>query len=197
MATDASSSTGSAHGRFQVLHNDHLRYLLAAKERCDHLIIGVTQVTAGEPVETSERHRSLRSSNPLTYFERAVMIVQGLSQAGVDDKEFEVVPFPIEAPALLTQYLPLAVTIYTTEYDDWNRHKITTLANIGYDVVVLWKSEHKLISGSSIRASLSAGTDEWRRLVPRSTADLLVQWDIASRIRSLEDCRTPHREANT
>lgn len=32
---------GVIHGRFQLLHNDHMKYLLAGKERCEHLIIGI------------------------------------------------------------------------------------------------------------------------------------------------------------
>ena len=58
---------GVIHGRFQLLHNDHMKYLLAGKERCEHLIIGIcnpeqdlTKYTSNNP------HRSKRSSNPLT-----------------------------------------------------------------------------------------------------------------------------------
>jgi len=29
---------GVIHGRFQVLHNDHLKYLLAGKEKCVQFI---------------------------------------------------------------------------------------------------------------------------------------------------------------
>jgi len=33
---------GVVHGRFQVLHNDHVKYLLAGKARCRHLVVGIT-----------------------------------------------------------------------------------------------------------------------------------------------------------
>ena len=33
---------GFIHGRFQLFHNDHLRYALLAKEQCEKLIVGVT-----------------------------------------------------------------------------------------------------------------------------------------------------------
>ena len=36
------AAVGVIHGRFQMLHNDHLKYLLAGKSRCDHLVIGIT-----------------------------------------------------------------------------------------------------------------------------------------------------------
>jgi nicotinamide-nucleotide adenylyltransferase len=30
---------GVIHGRFQVLHKDHLKYLLAGKSLCEHLVL--------------------------------------------------------------------------------------------------------------------------------------------------------------
>ena len=34
--------TGVIHGRFQVLHNDHLKYLLAGKADASTLVVGIT-----------------------------------------------------------------------------------------------------------------------------------------------------------
>ena len=34
--------TGIIHGRFQILHNDHVKYLLAGKQFCRHLVVGIT-----------------------------------------------------------------------------------------------------------------------------------------------------------
>lgn len=33
---------GVIHGRFQVLHNDHMKYLLAGKSLCKYLVIGIS-----------------------------------------------------------------------------------------------------------------------------------------------------------
>lgn len=35
-------SLGGIHGRFQVLHNDHLKYILAGKAHFEHLVVGIT-----------------------------------------------------------------------------------------------------------------------------------------------------------
>lgn len=32
---------GVVCGRFQIFHNEHLQYVMAAKEKCEHLIIGI------------------------------------------------------------------------------------------------------------------------------------------------------------
>ncbi|MHA2009472.1 MAG: nicotinate-nucleotide adenylyltransferase, partial [Promethearchaeota archaeon] len=33
---------GVIHGRFQVLHNDHIKYLMAGKKLCKYLVVGIT-----------------------------------------------------------------------------------------------------------------------------------------------------------
>ena len=33
---------GVVHGRFQLFHLDHLKYVLGAKARCRHLVVGIT-----------------------------------------------------------------------------------------------------------------------------------------------------------
>ena len=35
-------AVGVIHGRFQMLHYGHMEYLLAGKERCERLIIGIS-----------------------------------------------------------------------------------------------------------------------------------------------------------
>ena len=65
---------GVIHGRFQVLHNDHMEYILAGKARCEFLVIGITNpdptLTRTDPADLS---RSAATANPLTYFERCIM----------------------------------------------------------------------------------------------------------------------------
>ena len=66
---------GAVCGRFQVFHNDHLKYVLSAKEKCKHLIIGITSPDPSvSPVEKIDEHRSNSQANPCTYFERMMII---------------------------------------------------------------------------------------------------------------------------
>ena len=39
--------TGVIHGRFQCLHLKHMEYLMAAKNQCKRLIIGISNPDAG------------------------------------------------------------------------------------------------------------------------------------------------------
>jgi nicotinamide mononucleotide adenylyltransferase len=76
---------GIAHGRFQLFHLDHLKYVLAAKERCRRLVVGITNP---DPTLTkfdqADPHRSLETDNPLTFYERFVILREALLETGLD-----------------------------------------------------------------------------------------------------------------
>ncbi len=95
------AGVGVIHGRFQIFHNDHLKYVLAGKSRCSHLAVGITNpdpsLTRHDPIDP---HRSLPSANPLTYFERYIMVRAALVESGVPEREFSIVPFPINFPEI-------------------------------------------------------------------------------------------------
>ena len=70
---------GVIHGRFQVLHNDHIKYLMAGKELCKHLVVGITNPDPSLTRDSDTNpHRSTSIANPLTYYERYLMIQAAL-----------------------------------------------------------------------------------------------------------------------
>lgn len=179
---------GVVHGRFQILHHDHLKYLLAGRARCRHLIVGITNPDPESTKnEASDPSRSAPTANPLTYYERLVMVRENLREAGVEQHDFSIVPLPINFPERIRHYVPHDATFFLTIYDDWGRHKLALLAKLGLKTEVLWEkpAAGKGISGSEIRRLLTTG-GPWRHLVPAATAELLDLWDIADRLRRLE-----------
>ena len=83
---------GSVHGRFQPLHNGHLRYILSAKERCNFLWVGVTQYNIHNLLETpQDPHRQEQIHNPLTFHERLEMITKVLLDNGLALNEFDII----------------------------------------------------------------------------------------------------------
>ena len=76
------AETGVIHGRFQILHNDHLDYLLSGKALCRHLVVGITNP---DPVltkkEDSDPERDSAAANPLTYYERYLLVKTALTEA--------------------------------------------------------------------------------------------------------------------
>ena len=180
------SDQASAHGRFQPFHNGHLEYVVAAKDRCAFLWIGITKFditpSALNPLGAP---REQPANNPLTYFERVQIITAALEEAGIDRTTFAFIPFPIETPLSLPAFLPTTIPCFTTICEEWNRRKIVVLRDAGYDVRILWERE-KTISGSAIRAAILANDPSWRTLVPPSVARELEALNIAARLRLLE-----------
>lgn len=94
---------------------------MAAKNKCDFLIVGITNPDPSLiKREDTNPERSLDSSNPFTYFERFSMIKEALLEAGLQRNEFDIVPFPINFPDLIKNYVPIDRSVfYITIYDDW------------------------------------------------------------------------------
>ena len=191
---------GVIHGRFQVLHKDHVKYLLAGKARCERLIIGIcnpepdlTRYTSTNP------HRSKRSANPMTYYERAECIRLAMLEAGVSESEFMIVPFPVNYPEKLANYVPMDAVFYITIYDEWGREKYHMLKQeLGLKVTVLWTVplEEKGISASTIRECICNHTD-WDFYVPPCVYQYITEHRIDERIRAfmLEEKRTSPDES--
>ena len=179
--------TGVIHGRFQVLHNDHLRYLLAGKARCRHLVVGITNP---DPTltskDSSDPQRHLPRVNPLTYYERYLMVRAVLAEAGVSDRDLSVVPFPINFPERYESSVPLDATFFLTIYDDWGRKKKEMFASAGLKIEVLWEKlpEEKGLLGSDIRKRMAVG-EAWEAMVPPAVVKRMHAWDIPARLRKL------------
>ena len=179
---------GVIHGRFQVPHNDHLRYLLAGKALCDQLVVGITN-----PDPSLTRHcdadptRSANTANPLSYYERCVLIRRMLVTAGVSHDTLTVVPLPINLPNLYRHYVPLDAVFFLTIYDDWGRRKLEFLRSLKLRTHILWEvpPKEKGISGTDVRARMARG-EQWQHLVPETVAELLAKWDIPDRLRAME-----------
>jgi len=108
---------GTIHGRFQILHNDHMKFLLAGKKFCKHLIVGITNPDPSLTKDhDSNPHRSQPIANPLTYYERYVMIKESLLEKGMAFSEFSIVPFPINVPELLKYYVPMDRFMFYGKY---------------------------------------------------------------------------------
>ena len=177
--------TGFIHGRLQVLHNDHLKYLLAGKKQCRHLVVGITNpdptLTRQDETDSS---RSSEAANPLTYYERFVMVRAALVEAGLGMEEFSVVPFPVNFPELYRYYIPMNAVFYLTIYDEWGEKKHAMFQAQGLKTEILWRrpKEKKGITATEVRSRIAAG-EGWGHLVPQSVARLIREWNLAGRLR--------------
>ncbi len=180
---------GVIHGRFQILHHDHLRYLLAGKERCQHLIVGITNPDPGQTrLDKVDPHRSSPEANPLTYYERYLLVRAALLEAGVPFADFSIVPLPINFPNLIHNYVPMDATFFLTIYDEWGKKKLNLLQELGVKTEILWERPlaQKGLKGSEVRQRILKG-ESWQYFVPDSVATILTQLDIQKRLKELSD----------
>lgn len=177
--------TGVIHGRFQVLHNDHMKYLMAGKKLCRHLVVGITNP---DPFLTKTEHadpgRNNPLANPLTYYERYILVNAVLKEKGLKPNQFSVVPFPINHPELYKYYVPMDAVFFLTIYDGWGKKKLEYFQEQGIQTHVLWEvpRDKKGISASEVRELMVNGKP-WEYLVPQSVAALMKGWKIADRLK--------------
>ena len=182
---------GVVHGRFQVMHLKHMEYILAAKMRCRKLFIGLTNPDSMHTKDSvHDINRSERSSNPLTYYERYEMIRGAMKEFNVPESEYDIVPFPINYPEYLLQYVPRDAVYYMGMYDEWDEEKYKTLKDLGLNIEVLWKRapEEKGVTASWVRSCI-ATNQEWAHLVPKSVYYYLTERKLDERIGRLERMR--------
>jgi nicotinamide-nucleotide adenylyltransferase len=178
---------GVIHGRFQVLHKDHLKYLLAGKRRCEHLVIGITNPDPSLMHEDpADPKRSTSLANPLTYFERYTLLRRVLAEAGAYPETFSVVPFPVSHPVLYGNYVPLQACFFLTIYDDWGKKKLDTFRSLNLHTEILWERtpETKGISASTVRGRMIS-REPWHHMVPRSCSNLMHEWSVPERLRRI------------
>ena len=172
---------GFIHGRFQLFHNDHLRYALDAKAQCEKLIVGITSPENAVLIrEEVDPHRSNSADNPFTFYERFNMVKLALLGAGVPREDFEVVPFPIERPEILYNYVPLGATSFFTIYDQWGYEKLNRLTELGYKTVVIPRGE-KAMCSTEIRHKI-LNNEDWKYLVPDAVYDYITENNLTDRV---------------
>lgn len=183
--------TGVVNGRFQVLHLKHMEYILAAKMRCRKLYIGLTNPDGrmtGDSV--NDQNRSTKAANPLTYFERYEMIKGAMQEFKVPEQEYDILPFPINFPEYIANYMPEDATYFMGFSDAWDEEKYKILRSLKLDVEVLWRREEKDrgVSASWVRSCI-AMDEEWAHLVPKSVYKYLTETHLVDRIKHLEKIR--------
>ena len=179
---------GVVHGRFQVFHLDHLKYVLAARKRCNHLVIGITNPDPTlTKADAADPERSSPEENPLTYFERYSIIRAVMLEQGADQGDFSLVPFPVNFPELYRFYLPVDAVFFMTIYDEWGKRKLEIFRSLGLKVEILWDKprEQKGIRATEVRRRMRCG-EQWEHLVPPATSYVIKKMGILER---LECCK--------
>lgn len=159
-------------GRFQPVHDDHLRLFRRALADADALVVAVTNPDPGtHRAEPAAEHRHQAEANPFTYFERLLLLTAAVGADPVLAGRVHVVPFDLARPERWESYVPLDAVQHVGVYGDWEREKVRRLAAAGYRVVAAPGDPAARRSGTAVRAALRAAG--WEDLVPAATVPVL------------------------
>jgi nicotinamide-nucleotide adenylyltransferase len=178
---------GVIHGRFQVLHKEHVSYLQGGKGFCRHLVVGITNP---DPMmirdEYTDPNRSSLLANPLTYYERYLQVRAVLEEAGIPSHEVSIVPFPINTPKRYRFYVPLNAAFLLGIFDAWDRQKLAYFKSLNLKTFIMWDvpESEKSLSSTDVRRLMIKGK-EWEQFVPVSVAYLMNEWRVPERLRKL------------
>jgi nicotinamide-nucleotide adenylyltransferase len=179
--------TGVIHGRFQVFHNDHLKYLHAGKKLCQHLVVGITNP---EPMlvkaEAADPGRSHALANPLTYYERYRMVQKVLFHDGWAPQVYSIVPLPINLPERYQYYVPLDAVFFLTIYDQWGERKQHYFDALGLKHHILRhvSQSEKGISATDVRRKMISD-QPWDHMVPPPAATFLRNLGLPARLKKM------------
>lgn len=179
--------TAVIHGRFQVIHYDHMKYLSAGRAHCRHLVIGITN-----PDPHAIRHDpadpawSQPQSNPLTYYERHRLLHAACLEQAWGPETFSIVPFPVNQPELYQYYVPMDATFLLTIYDDWGERKLELFKSLGLKTHVMWRKplSEKGMTSTEIRRRIAAG-EHWDHMVPSTAVKLMKKMGLVDKIKKV------------
>ncbi len=170
-------------GRFQPLHNAHLKCMLKILEEVENLVVGIVNP---DPKDTIEFREFTQEKNPFTFWERYRMVHESLEEVGTDMSRVYIVPF---YPPLLyaddktERFVPKSnVTVYIPAKDEFDRQKIEEMNKRGWDVRALEVTED--MSSTEIRRRIYTG-EEWESLVPEAVAKIIKEVDGINRIKGM------------
>ena len=160
-------------GRFQPLHRQHVELFGLALDRCDRLVVAITNPDAGtRRAEAASAHRHTGQANPFTYYQRALLVAAALAEAGWAGRAVTV-PFDLTRPEHWPEYVPAGTHHYVRAFSDWEREKAARLAGAGYPVTLIAGDPAAKLSATRVRESLAAGDNRWEHWVPAATVPLL------------------------
>lgn len=169
--------------RFEPVHLGHAALLEALCARSDRLLIGVG----------SSNRRDAR--NPFTYEETRAQVDALL--AGRFAGRYRVLPVPDlgHGPrwARMVRRLLGPLDLFCTA-NGWVRDLLATTYLVVHPLQVVSPARRVRVDGAMVRRAMARG-DDWRRLVPPSTADTLDRRGLPERFRRERGPETLAREA--
>jgi nicotinamide-nucleotide adenylyltransferase len=161
-------------GRFQPFHIGHQDAIKYAMEKVDELVVVI-----GSAQYSHTNH------NPFTAGERLVMVRRALQDAGVNNGKLWIVPVP---DVHLHMLWVSAVEGYTPKFNMVFSNEPMTrrlFMEAGYPVRDIPLFDRKIYMSTLVREKMVKDDEDWKRLVPKSVADFILEIDGVNRVKDL------------
>ncbi len=161
-------------GRFQPVHNGHIKALEFVFSQVDEVIIGIGSAQASHTLKNP----------PFTTSERMEMLIRALNEAGMDKRYYLIPPLPdINFNAIWATYVVSMVPRFDVVFTG-NSLVAQLFREKGYEVVVQPMFRKDILSATEIRRRMVEG-QPWEELVPESVARFIREIKGVERIRML------------
>ncbi len=160
-------------GRFQPFHLGHLKAVCFALSKVDILwiIIGSAQ-------------KSHEPRNPFTAGERLAMIKATLDTSSVDARKWHAIPVQdVEVHSLWTGLIDMLVPRYDVVFTN-DAFTKTLFRQHGKRIIEVPLLKRRIMSGTEIRRRMASG-ENWKELVPRQVAEIIMKIGGVERIKLL------------
>lgn len=175
---------GVVHGRFQPPHNGHIRYILAALERCEHLIVGIcTPKICTEEEAAASGYPCTEALNPFTFEERATMVRLALDEAGIERERYTSMPFPSDY-AYVGARLPEGTVFFMSITGRGDEKKIEYIKTLGFTVetVLSVPEGNDRERSGTVRESAKEGKTDWETIMPKSIVRYIKENHMLERL---------------
>lgn len=160
-------------GRMQPLHNGHIQVIKQILNEVDEIIIGVGSAQLSHEIK-----------NPFTAGERILMIKQALVENNIDPSRYYIIPMEdINLNGLWVAHVKMMTPPFTKVYSGNSLVKELFLEE-GFEVASPPLFNRKVLSGTEVRKRILED-DEWEKLVPQSTVDLIAEIKGVDRLKNL------------
>ncbi len=160
-------------GRFQPIHNGHIKVIKLLMEEVEELIIGIG----------SAQH-SHSFNNPFTAGERVTMIKNALQENGIDLTRIFLIPiFDTNDNRIWVSHVIACVPKFDVVYTN-NKLVFRLMKEFGVMVKNTEIFDREILSSTEIRNRILKG-EKWQDLVPKSVVDFIEQIDGINRIREI------------
>ncbi len=166
-------TTGFFIGRFQPLHNGHLKVIKKALDEVNLLIIAI-----------GSTEKSYLKDNPFTTGERVEMIKRTLDNEGIDAGKYLIIPIrDINNYSTWVSHVEMYCPKFTVVYTGSPITKML-FENKGNGYVVKYVKKVEGISSSIVREKMLK-RENWQELIPEKVVEFLNGIDSEKRIKDI------------